>query len=173
MSEQTQDGTKTSAPEGGYHPLLDLIVPAMILILSVAYAFSLRNIVDPELNLVFLRPIFAIIWVLLVIVGVRDVWPILRALFRGQIRRSTSKVPLRGRFRPGTEGGAALVVVATFIYALVALQGDWVFIVSTFIYLVVASYLIGERKPIALLAQGVLGTAGIYLVMGVLLGVRF
>jgi hypothetical protein len=44
---------------------------------------------------------------------------------------------------------------------------------STFVYLAVASYLIGERSPIALLAQGGLGTAGIYLIMGVILGVRF
>ena len=173
MDQPVKDPGGNDIPDRDYHPLLDLVLPLVILVASVTYAWSLRNIVDPELNLLFLRPVFAIIWVLLLFVGFRDVWPVLRALLAGELRRPPSQVPWRRRFRPGTEGGAALVVIATLIYAFVAMQGDWVFIASTFVYLAGASYLVGERNPIALLAQGVLGTAGIYLIMGVALGVRF
>lgn len=133
----------------------------------------LRGIQDPELNLLLLRPVFAIIWVLLLFVVVRDVWPVLRALTADKIEQAAPPVPLRKRFRPGTEGGAGLVVIATLIYGAVAMNGDGVFLASTAIYLAVAAYLVGERKPVAILAQAVLGTAGIYIIMGVLLGVRF
>ena len=173
MGGQIKGPSKRDVPDKGYHPLLDLVMPVVILVSSAAYAWSLRDIVDPELNLLFLRPVFAILWVLLLMVGIQDVWPVLRALFSGELGRASSPTPWRQRFRPGTEGGAGLVVVATLVYAVVALQGDVVFVVSTAAYLATASYLVGERRPIALLAQGGLGTAAIYLIMGVMLGVRF
>jgi hypothetical protein len=173
MDQPLKEPGRHEIPYRGYHPLLDLVMPVVILVSSVAYAWSLRDIVDPELNLLFLRPVFAIMWVLLLMVGVRDVWPVLRAWFAGELRSASSPTPWRQRFRPGTEGGASLVVAATLVYAVVALQGDVVFIISTAAYIVTASYLVGERRPIALLAQGGLGTAAIYLIMGVMLGVRF
>jgi hypothetical protein len=173
MGGQIKDRSRRDVPDRGYHPLLDLVMPAVILVTSVAYAWSLRDIVDPELNLLFLRPVFAILWALLLIVGARDVWPILSAWLAGDLRRAPSPIPWHQRFRPGTEGGAGLVVAATLVYAVVALQGDVIFIASTCAYLAGASYLVGERRPLALLAQAGLGTAGIYLVMGVILGVRF
>ena len=182
-------GTTPSEPAhqaeaGGreYHPALDWIVPVVILVTSVAYAWSLRNIADPELNLLFMKPVFAIVWVFLLLVVVRDLIPSLRGLGRSvraaPVPTKTSAEPASAiswheRFRPGTEGGAFLVVVATLVYALVALNGTVVFLTSTCIYLMLSAWLIGERHPLAMLAHGVLGTGSIYLVMGVMLGVRF
>lgn len=173
MADDSDERAQETQEAADYHPALDLVVPMVMLVTSVAYAWSLRNIADPELNLLFLKPIFAIIWVFLLLVGVSYVIPTLRLLAAGTRKTGVPAVPLRRRFGPGTEGGAGLVVIATFVYALVALNGTEVFIASTCIYLMLSAWLIGERRPLPILAQGLLGTGGIYLVMGVLLGVKF
>lgn len=171
------EGTK--APGDGvrrvrdYHPALDLVMPLLILVVSVGYAWSLWGIVEPELNLLLLRPIFAIIWVLLMFVAVTDVGPAIAAWARGEGRRTGARPALAEQFKPGTEGCAGLVVAATLVYGAVATNGPVVFIISTAVYLSVAAWIVGERRPLAVAGQGLLGTALIYLVMGVMLGVRF
>ena len=76
-------------------------------------------------------------------------------------------------FVPGTELGAGLVVAATFVFAFALGHGSIVYVSSTFCYLLVAGYLIGDRDPYWLVSQAVLSAAGLYLIMGVLLGVSF
>jgi hypothetical protein len=152
------------------HPALEAVVPLVMLVVSVAYAWSLRNVPEPHLNLLFLRPLFALLWVLLLIVLTRETIPSLRAPWS---RTSEGRKPAAERFASGTEGSAFLVVVATLIYAFVSVYGDEIYIASTLVYLVVTSILIGERRPVRIIAQSVLGTAGIYGIMVGLLGVRF
>jgi hypothetical protein len=172
MDEQEVD-LRPVTEGGDYPPLLDLAVPAMMLVASVVYAWSLRDLVNPSMNLLLLKPLFVAIWALLLAVIVKDVVPVLR------LHRASSRAPLesgrhgRQRFAPGTEAAAGLVVAATVAFSLVGTgNGALVYLVSTFIYLVVAGSLIGDRKPVKLIAQAALCTAGLYFIMGVLLGVR-
>lgn len=169
MSSDDKERAETTPPAEYQHPALDLIVPLVILVSSLAYAWSVRRIADPELNLLFLRPVFVILWVLLGIVAVRDLWPRLRAHAAGRPTAPEARLSIK----PGSEGGAGLVVLATLIYAIVAMHSEAAFLASTSIYLIAASWLIGERSIVRMLAQGVLGTIGIYLVMFVMLGLRF
>jgi hypothetical protein len=171
MDEQEVDLRPVT--EGGeYPPLLDLVVPAMMLVASLAYAWSLRDLVNPSMNLLLLKPLFVAIWALLVVVILKDVIPALR------LHRASTQAPAGGRswrqhFAPGTEACAGLVVAATVAFSLVGTgNGAVVYLVSTFIYLLVAGYLIGDRSAVRLIAQAALCTAGLYFIMGVLLGVR-
>jgi hypothetical protein len=171
MSEQEIDLTPMTE-RADYTPLLDAAVPALILISSVAYAWSLRDIPSPELNLLFLKPLFVVIWGILLIVVVREVIP---ALLRyGEWRRaSVGSASWREWFAPGTEGQAALVVAATFAFSLHGPgDGPVAYLVSAFLYLMVVGYLIGDRQPLRLIAQAAILSIGLYLIMGVALGVR-
>lgn len=169
MSNEEKEPADRTPPAEYQHPVLDLIVPLVILASSLGYAWSLRRIADPELNLLFLRPVFVILWVLLGIVVVRDLWPRLRAHTGGGGYAPRPRLSIM----PGSEGGAGLVVLATLIYAVAAMHSEAVFLASTCVYLIAASWLIGERSIVRMLAQGLFGTGGIYLVMFVILGLRF
>jgi hypothetical protein len=155
-----------------YPPILDLVVPAVILVISVAYAWSLRDIANAKMNLLFLNPVFFAIWVLLLIVLVKDLVPAVRAQ-KNWSSASPGK-SWRERFAPGTEAGAGLVVAATFAFSLHGPgDGPISYVASAFLYLAVAGYLIGDRNPLRLFAQAAVLSAGLYFVMGFLLGVRF
>ena len=155
-----------------YPPLLDLAVPVVILVSSVAYAWSLRDVTNPKGNLLFLKPLFVMIWALLLVVIIKDLIPALK--LHGEWRKAVAgRPPWRERFAPGTEAGAGLVVAATFAFAVHGPgDGPISYVVSAFLYLIVAGYLIGDRKPVRLIAQAAILSAGLYLIMGYVLGVR-
>jgi uncharacterized membrane protein len=156
-----------------YPPILNAIVPLIMLIASGAYAWSLRAVVNPEMNLLLLKPLFAAIWLFLLVVLVDDVIPSIRlqAAWRASAQ---APAPFRERFAPGTEANARLVVLATFAFACVGVGNGWLqYVVSAFIYLLVTGYLIGDRRPVTLVFQAIAFSIGLYLVLGTLLGVRF
>jgi uncharacterized membrane protein len=156
-----------------FPPLLNVIVPAVILVVSVAYAWSLRDIVNARMNLLFLKPVFVVIWGLVLIVVVRDVIPSIRQHAQWRERSSQRSATWRERFASGTEAGAGLVVLATFVFAVFGPgNGPTQYLVSTFLYLLVVGYLIGDRHPVKLIAQAAILATGLYLLMGVALGVR-
>jgi hypothetical protein len=169
-----QEPNLTPMTEGGdYPPLLNVAVPVLILITSTAYAWSLRDLVNPGMNLLLLKPLFLAIWALLLVVFVKDVLPSIRLHKEWKARPAGRALSWRQRFAPGTEAAAGLVVAATFVLSLFGTgNGPAVYLVTTFIYLLVVGYLIGDRKPVRLIAQAAICCAGIYLIMGVLLGVR-
>jgi hypothetical protein len=87
--------------------------------------------------------------------------------------RPRQSLSLSERFAPGTEAGAGLIVAATFAFAFFGPgSGRVQYVVSAFLYLLVAGYLIGDRKPLSLVVQAAIFSLGLYLIMGVLLGVR-
>lgn len=157
-----------------YPPLLDLVVPGVMLVSSVAYAVSLRTIPNPDMNLLLLKPLFVVLWLLLALVILKSAIPAVRAhLARRRALAGTPPVPWRERLAPGTELGAMLVVAATFVYAFFGPgRGPVAYVAALFVYLLVAGYAMGDRQPLALLLRAGLCTLGIYLLMGVLLGVR-
>ena len=170
-SDPNIDLTPISEREN-YPPLLNAVVPMMMLIASGAYAWSLRDVINPEENLLLLKPLFIAIWILLIVVLFNDVVPSIR---RHSIWAATAPPPksLRERFAPGTEGGAGLIVAATFAFAFFGPgSGPVQYVASAFIYLMIAGYLIGERKPLLLIGQAAIFSVGLYLIMGALLGVR-
>jgi hypothetical protein len=117
MSEQELDLTPVTE-RTDYPPILNAAVPALMLVVSLAYAWSLRDIVNPQMNLLLLRPLFVVIWVLLLIVIVKDVVPSIR-LHREWSKQATQRsVSWQERFAPGTEAGAGLVVLATFLFSI-------------------------------------------------------
>lgn len=172
MSEPEIDLTPVTE-RTDYPPLLNAAVPVLMLVVSVAYAWSLRDIVNAENNLLLLRPLFLAIWALLLVVIVKDVVPSIRLhreWSRGAVRRSIS---WQERFAPGTEAGAGLVVIATFLFAVFGPgDGRSVYIACAFLYLAFVGYVIGERNWFWLLLQAAILSVGLYLIMGTLLGVR-
>ena len=173
MSEENSDSDLTPTLErSDYPPLLNVALPALILVISIAYAWSLRDIFNPEMNLLLLRPLFVAIWILLAVVIVKDVVPSIRLHREWMKHRVRQHKSFSERFAPGTELGAGLVVAATFAFAYFGPgNGSRVYVVSAFLYLAVAGYLIGDRQPIWLIGQAAILSAGLYIVMGVILGV--
>jgi len=173
LSDQELDLTPVTE-RTDYPPLLDLAVPVVVLVSSAAYAWSLRDVPNPNGNLLFLKPLFVAIWALLLVVIIKDLIPALK--LHGEWRKAVASrayKPWRERFAPGTEAGAGLVVAATFAFALHGPgDGPISYVVSAFLYLVVAGYLIGDRKPVRLIAQAAILSTGLYLIMGYVLGVR-
>lgn len=156
-----------------YPPLLNAVMPALILIVSTVYAYSLRGMVNADMNLLLLRPLFVAIWALLLIVLIKDVIPSIRLHQAWRARAPQSRKAWRERFAPGTEAGASLIVAATFFFSLYGPgHGAIVYLVSTFVYLMVVGYLIGDRQPVKLVTQAALCAGGLYFLMGVALGVR-
>jgi hypothetical protein len=151
-------------------PLLDLAVPLLILMTSGLYAWSLRDMANPESNLLLLKPLFIAIWLLLAGILLKGLVPTLRAQ-RVWSRAAGPRRPLANRFAPGTELGAGLVVAATFAFAFGPGHGPVIYLISAFLYLLAVGYLIGDRKPFWLIGQAALLSAGLYLIMGILLGV--
>jgi hypothetical protein len=172
MSERELDLTPVTE-RTDYPPLLNAAVPALMLIVSVAYAWSLRDIVNAQMNLLLLRPLFVAIWVLLLIVIVKDVVPSIRLhreWSRSAVRRSIS---WQERFAPGTEAGAGLVALATLLFAFFGPgDGPSIYIACAFLYLVFVGYVIGERNRFWLILQAAVLSIGLYLIMGTFLGVR-
>ena len=177
------DGAQSSSqekadlmPEGeppDYPPLLNVVMPVLMLVVSAAYAWSLRDMVNPGMNLLLLKPLLVAIWVLLLIVFVKDVVPSVRlhAVWRQTAARN--RIPWRERCAPGTEAGAGLIVAATFFFSLYGPgHGRVAYLAGTFVYLMVVGYLIGDRQPVRLILQAALCAIGLYLLMGVALGVR-
>jgi hypothetical protein len=161
--------------EFDYPPLLNALVPMVILITSAVYAWSLRNVVNIDMNLLLLKPLFIAIWGFLLIIIVNDVVPVPRQQREWRRRKSRAGigVPWQARFAPGTEAGAALVVAATFVFTFFGPgDGAATYLVSAFIYLTFVGYVIGDRNPIWLFGQAAVLAAGLYFIMGVLLGVR-
>ena len=172
MSEQAPDLMPETDP-ADYPPLLNVVMPVIILFVSAAYAWSLRDMVNPGMNLLLLKPLFLAVWALLAIVFVKDVIPSIRLHRAWSMAASRSSISWRERFAPGTEAGAGLVVAATFAFSLYGPgDGPIAYLVSTFVYLMVAGYLIGDRKPLRLIAQAAICATGLYLIMGLALGVR-
>lgn len=169
-----QDLSEDMVTEGlDYPPLLNAVVPTLILVLSVAYAWSLRDVPNPDMNLLLLRPLLVITWILLGVVILRDVVPSIRLHGRWLMDASRHRFGWGDLLSPGTEANAALVVAATFGLALFGPgDGPIVYIVSVFAYLLVTGYILNDRHIGKLALQAALGTAGLYLVMGVALGVR-
>ena len=163
-----------SAEVWEYPPLLNVIVPAMILVVSGAYAWSLRTIVNPEMNLLLLKPLFLVIWVLLVVVVIVDTIPSIRR-HRAWLQATARQSPghWHETFGPRSEATAGLVVVATLAFSFFGPgRGAAYYLASLFVYLCVAGYLIGDRKLPRLIIGSALCSAGLYVVMGLLLGVR-
>lgn len=170
MSEQEIDLTPmTERTE--HPPFLDAAVPAIMLIASGAYAWSLRDIVNADLNLLFLKPLFIAIWGFLLLVVVKEVIPSVRRQGEWNRKFAGASWTWRERFAPGTEGGAGLIVAATFAFSLHGPgRGPVSYIVSAFLYLAVVGYLIGDRQPFRLIAQAAVLSASLYFIMGFLLG---
>jgi hypothetical protein len=173
VSEEKSDSDLTPTLERtDYPPLLNVVLPALILVISVAYAWSLHDIFNAEMNLLLLKPLFVVIWVLLAVVIAKDVLPSIRLHREWMKHRVRRHISLGERFAPGTEMGAGLVVAATFAFALFGPgNGTRAYLVSAFLYLAVAGYLIGDRQPIWLIGQAALLSTGLYVVMGIILGV--
>ena len=164
-----------SEQEFEYPPLLNVVFPVVVLAISAAYAWSLRGVVNFDMNLLLLKPLFIAIWGFLLIVIVNDVIPAPRQQREWRRRRSGvgKGVPWQARFAPGTEAGAALVVAATFVFTFFGPgDGAVTYLISAFIYLTFVGYVIGDRSPIWLFSQAAVLAAGLYFIMGVLLGVR-
>jgi hypothetical protein len=156
-----------------YPPLLNVVMPVLMLVVSAAYAWSLRDMINPGMNLLLLKPIFVAIAVLLAIVFVKDVVPSIRLHRVWKLTAPRVRVPWRERFAPGTEAGAGLIVAATFFFSLYGPgHGAVAYLAGTFIYVLVVGYLIGDREPVWLILQAALCSTGLYLLMGVALGVR-
>jgi hypothetical protein len=156
-----------------YPPLLNAVMPVLMLAVSAAYAWSLRDMVNPGMNLLLLKPLFVGIWVLLLIVSVKDVVPSIRLHALWRMTAPRTRQVWRERFAPGTEAGAGLIVAATFLFSLYGPgHGAVAYLAGTFIYLMVVGYLIGDRQPARLIIQAALCAVGLYLLMGVALGVR-
>lgn len=153
-----------------YPPLLELVVPLLILVSSGLYAWSLRDIGNPETNLLLLKPLFIAIWLFLAGILVKGLVPLLRAQ-REWSRTAGPRRPLAMRFAPGTEAGAGLVVAVTFAFAFGPGHGPVVYLITAFLYLLLVGYLIGDRNTVWLIGQAALLSAGLYFIMGVLLGV--
>jgi hypothetical protein len=172
-SSQAEPDLTPAVERPDYPPLLNVIMPVLMLVVSAVYAWSLRDMVNPGMNLLLLKPLFVAIWVLLLIVCVKDVLPSIRlhALWR---RTAPSIRPSwRERFAPGTEAGAGLIVAATFFFSLYGPgHGAIAYLAGTFLYLMVVGYLIGDRQPVKLITQAALCAGVLYLLMGVALGVR-
>jgi len=172
LAEKEVDLTPVSE-RTDYPPLLNAVTPLVILFISAAYAWSLRDVVAPEMNLLLLKPLFIAIWGLLAVVIIKDVVPSIRLHAAWSKIASERRIPWRERFSPGTEAGAGLIVAATFAFAFFGPgHGPAIYVVSAFIYLAVVGYLIGDRNPVKLIAQAAIFSTGLYLIMGVLLGVR-
>ena len=156
-----------------YPPLLNVVMPVLMLVVSGAYAWSLRDMVNPGMNLLLLKPLFVAIWALLLIVLVKDVIPSVRLHALWRMTAPRIRPTWRARVAPGTEAGAGLIVAATFLFSLYGPgHGAVAYLAGTFIYLMVVGYLIGDRHPVKLIAQAGLCAAALYLLMGVALGVR-
>jgi hypothetical protein len=173
VSEEKPDSDLTPTLErADYPPLLNVVLPALVLVIPVAYAWSLRGIFNAEMNLLLLKPLLVAIWVLLAIIIIKDVVPSIRLHREWMKHRVRQHKSLSERFAPGTEMGAGLVVAATFAFAFFGPgNGTRAYLVSAFLYLAVAGYLIGDRQPIWLIVQAALLSAGLYVVMGVILSV--
>jgi hypothetical protein len=172
MSEQELDLTPVTE-RTDYPPILNAAVPALMLVVSLAYAWSLRDIVNPQMNLLLLRPLLVVIWVLLLIVIVKDVVPSIRLHREWSKQAAQRSVSWQERFAPGTEAGAGLVVLATFLFSIFGPgDGRWIYITSAFLYLAFVGYVIGERNWLWLILQAAFLSVGLYLLMGWFLGVR-
>src|SRR5690606_30075569 len=90
---------------------------------SAAYAWSLQGIVNDEMNLLLLRPLFVVIWLLLAAVVFREVVPAIRRQLAWNQRSTKQASSWRERFAPGTELGAGLMVAATFGFSMIG-PGD-------------------------------------------------
>lgn len=170
MSEE-QSGPPPPVESGGIPPLLNLAVPAIMLCVTVAYAWSLRGIVNAQMNLLLLKPVLFVFWVLLGVIIVKDVVPSIRLQMAGR-----PAAPARSRtvwLEPRSEAAAGFVVLATLGFAFTGPgHGPIVYLASLFAYLGVAGYLIGDRKLPKLILVAALCSVGLYVVMGLLLGVR-
>jgi hypothetical protein len=170
VSQQSEPSA--AAPDGREaSPVLAVLPPAIILVGSAAYAWSLTGVPNPEMNLLLLRPLLAAIWLLLLLVVVREVLPAFRR--SGAPTSDAISAVQAARFQPGTEGAAGLVVAATFVFSLVGVGGGAPrYLASLFAYLSVTGYLLGDRQLPMLTFRAALCAVGLYLVMGLVLGVR-
>lgn len=162
-----------SEPPFNHPPLLELVVPGLMLVGSLGYAWSLRGVTNGEMNLLLLRPLFVLVWVILLLVILREVIPAVRASRLWHERQAPDQRPWRERIAPGTQLGAGLVVLATLVFAFFGPgDGAIVYIASVFVYLAVTGYLLGDRTVPTLILRAACCTLGLYLVMGVVLDVR-
>lgn len=172
MDESEIDLTR-AVETGEYPPLLNAVIPLIILVTTIAYAWSLRNIVNFDMNLLLLKPLLIAIWGFLLLVIVKDVFPAPREQKSWSASRVRRGVPWQARFAPGTEAAAGLVVAATFLFTFFGPgDGAVAYLVSAFVYLTFVGYVIGDRNPIWLIGQAAALAGGLYFIMGVLLGVR-
>jgi hypothetical protein len=172
MSEQELDLTPVTE-RTDYPPILNAAVPALMLVVSIAYAWSLRGIVNAEMNLLLLRPLFVAVWVLLLIVIVKDVVPSIRLHLERSRHAERRSISWSERFAPGTEAGAGLVVFATLLFSIFGPgDGPRIYIACAFAYLALVGYVIGERNWVWLIPQAAILSIGLYLIMGWFLGVR-
>jgi hypothetical protein len=172
-ASQTELDLTPVAERLDYPPLLNVVMPVLMLVVSGAYAWSLRDMVNPGMNLLLLKPLFVVIWALLLIVLLKDVVPSIRLHALWRTIAPATRPSWSQRFAPGTESGAGLIVAATFLFSLYGPgHGAVAYLVGTFIYLMVVGYLIGDRHPVKLTMQAGMCAATLYLLMGVALGVR-
>jgi uncharacterized membrane protein len=166
----TTSGAGDDVPD--YPPLLDAVFPALVLIGSSAYAVSLIGITNEEMNLLLLKPLLVVVWLLLAIVVVREIIPAIRRQRVWSAARP-ARQSLGESLAPGSEFGAGLVVLLTLAFALVGPgDGPPVYVTGLFIYLTLCGWLLGERQWLRLLLTSALCAGGLYAVMGLVLKVR-
>jgi hypothetical protein len=152
---------------------LEFLVPIIMLVVSVAYAIELKDIARPELNLLLLQPLAIVFWALLIAAG----WLFLLPLVKGR-----SGPPPAERIQTNSPSGwreslaedsalrPRLLTGLLIIYALVVFHSNYV--VSTFCFLVLTGFLLGQRTLLGLGALAVIGTGVLYVTATYILEIR-
>lgn len=146
------------------------LVPGIILVSTVVYAWGVRDIAKPNENLLLLRPVLLVIWVLLAIVIVRFVVQPVIAL-----RESAKR--LEGDDAAGPSiwseaynrlvpmGGWRPLLLVVVIVAYTATAFDTSFPLATLLFMVVVYRVQGGKSVVEMVALG-LGTAAVLYYLG-------
>lgn len=152
---------------------LEFLVPIIMLAVSVAYAIELKDIARPELNLLLLQPMAIIFWALLITVGWLFLLPLLKrrsAPPPAEPIQTHSPSGWRERLAEDSALRPRLLTVFLIIYALVVFHSNYV--VSTFCFLALTGFLLGQRTLLGLGALAVFGTAVLYATATYILDIR-
>lgn len=171
MSDDT--GRKTDAGADGTPLWLEFLVPAVMLVVSVAYALELKDIAQPDLNLLLLQPLLFVFWALLFLVG----WLFLLPLLKGKSSAKTA-VPATPPSPSGRREDllasaslkSGLLTCLIIIYVLVVFRTNYV--ISTFCFLALSGFLLGLRTFPGLAALAAIGTAVLYTTATYILDIR-
>lgn len=147
----------------------ELLVPALMATWILVYAWDLSDIPERHLNWLLLLPLMTVCLCLLVFILFFYVVPCLRAerRYRRQVVRDEAVPPFLLfdiDYRP------LGVIGLLTLYISVVFAG--LYIISTAVFLVACSFLLGERSPMRLLLMAVTTAVTVYLIANKLLGVE-